>query len=95
MPGAVRMGDVISCGDVMADGSPNVFANGIPMSRVGIDNTSGHCFSSTPIVSGSSNVFINNTPADRVGDPIQTHCCPGNGCHSGVAAVGSPDVFIN
>lgn len=99
MPPALRIGDPISCGDAMAQGSPNVFANGIPVSRVGVDQTTGHgpppCWwPAVPIVVGSPNVFVNGISADRVGDPIQTHCC-GPACHSSNASSGSPNVFIN
>lgn len=94
MPAAVRLGDPVSCGDTMAQGSGNVFVNGMPFSRQGIDLTAGHCFPPVPVVSGSPSVFVNNRPADRVGDPISVHCC-GNSCHSGSMANGSPDVFVN
>lgn len=94
MPAAIRIGDPISCGDTMAQGSGNVFVNGIPFSRRGIDLTAGHCFPPVPIIVASPNVFVNNAAADRVGDPIPVHCC-GKSCHGGAAAVGSPDVFVN
>lgn len=94
MPAIVRIGDPISCGDTMAQGSGNVFANGIPISRVGVDLTAGHCYPPVPIISGSPNVFVNSIPVDRVGDPIPVHCC-GTSCHSGVASNGSPNVFAN
>lgn len=94
MPAVVRIGDPISCGDNMAQGSPDVFANGIPVSRLGVDLTAGHCYYPVPIISASPNVFINNIPVDRVGDPIPPHCCDDD-CHSGVAANGSPNVFAN
>ena len=95
MPAVCRIGDPIDCGDVEANGSGNVHANGIPITRINVDNTAGHCFNPTPIASGSPNVFINNIPVARVGDPIVTHCCPGVGCHGGAIANGSPDVFAN
>jgi uncharacterized Zn-binding protein involved in type VI secretion len=78
----------------MADGSGNVFANGMPVTRVGPDNTAGHCYPPVPITSGSSTVFVNNNPVTRVGDPIATHCC-GKPCHGGSVANGSPDVFAD
>ena len=44
MPASVRIGDSVSCGDVMAEGSGNTFAEGIPMSRKDpVDLTAGHC----------------------------------------------------
>jgi uncharacterized Zn-binding protein involved in type VI secretion len=94
MPAAIRIGDPISCGDTMAQGSGNVFVNGIPFSRRGIDLTAGHCFPPVPIIAASPNVFVNNAQADRVGDPIPVHCCDDD-CHGGNAANGSPDVFVN
>ena len=94
MPAAIRIGDPISCGDTMAQGSGNVFVNGIPFSRENIDLTAGHCYPPVPIVRGSPNVFVNSARADRVGDPIPVHCC-GDSCHSGNAATGSPNVYVN
>lgn len=96
MPAIVRIGDPISCGDTMAQGSGNVYANGIPVSRELTDNTAGHCFTPTPVASGSSSrVLINGIPVDRVGDPIVVHCCPGHGCHGGSVSAGSPNVYVD
>jgi len=95
MPAILRLGDPISCGDRMANGSSSVFANGIPVSRVGIDLTAGHCFTPVPIITGSPNVFANGVPVARTGDSIAVHCCPDHGCHSGVGAGGSPNVNAN
>ena len=96
MPTACRIGDPISCGDTMAQGSPDVFCNGLPWTRVGPDRTAGHCYGSTPLASGSPNVFINGLPAGRQGDPIVEHTCsPIPSTHGGSVAVGSPDVFAN
>lgn len=94
MPAVARIGDPISCGDTLAQGSGNVFANGIPISRINVDYTAGHCFQPVPVISGSPTVFINNIPADRVGDPIPVHTC-GHSSHSGNVAVGSPNVFAD
>lgn len=93
MPAVTRIGDadVKHCsGMVRAVGSPNVFANKIPISRQGDVNTGhkkpgvpcpGH---SAPIASGSGTVFINGMGCGRVGDGI-------SGCTS--VAAGSPNVF--
>lgn len=89
----VRIGDPISCGDSMANGSPTVYANSIPVSRLGVDLTAGHCFSPTPINAASITVYANNIPVNRIGDPIEPHCCPGAGCHGGNASGGSPNVY--
>lgn len=94
MPAITRVGDPISCGDVMAQGSGNVYANGVPVSRLGVDHTAGHCFPPVSVLAASPNVFVNGIPVDRVGDPIPTHCC-GSACHAGNVAVGSPNVFVN
>ena len=93
MPAVTRIGDadVTHCsGMVRAVGSPNVFANNIPISRQSDVNT-GHklpapvCPShSAPIAKGSGTVFINNLGCGRIGDAI-------SGCTS--VAAGSPNVF--
>ncbi len=95
MPAIIRIGDPVSCGDVMAEGSGDVFANDIPVSRVGVDLTAGHCYAPTPVSSGSPDVFANNIPVDRVGDPIVPHSCPDVGAHGGNMSNGSPNVFVN
>ena len=93
MPAATRIGDadVAHCsGMTRAEGSPNVFVNGIPWSRQGDVNTShllpgAICPSHTaPITSGSSTVKVNGRGAGRVGDAI-------SGCTS--VAAGSTNVF--
>lgn len=93
MPAATRVGDadVTHCsGMVRAEGSPNVFVNGIPWSRQGDMNTV-HLLPGSPcpphaapIAIGSTTVFINGQGAGRVGDTI-------TGCTS--VAAGSPNVF--
>jgi uncharacterized Zn-binding protein involved in type VI secretion len=93
MPAITRIGDadVAHCsGMTRAVGSPNVFANGIPISRQGDVNTV-HLLPGSPcpphaapITTGSSTVFINGKGAGRVGDAI-------TGCTS--VAAGSPNVF--
>jgi len=91
VPAVTRIGDadITHCsGMVRAAGSPNVFCNGIPISRLGDPNTGhklpgapcpGH---STPIASGSSTVKINGLDCGRIGDPTCT-----------AVAAGSPNVF--
>ncbi len=93
MPAATRVGDadVTHCsGMVRAEGSPNVFVNGVPWSRQGDMNTV-HLLPGSPcpphaapIAIGSTTVFINGQGAGRVGDAI-------TGCTS--VAAGSPNVF--
>lgn len=100
MPAAIRIGDPVSCGDVMAQGSGNVFVNGIPFTRIQVDNTAGHCYGPTPVSSGSPDVFVNQTQggaaATRNGDPIVVHTCPPiPASHGGNMTGGSPTVFVN
>lgn len=93
MPAVTRKGDadVTHCsGMVRKEHSPNVYANGILISRQGDVNT-GHllpgspCPShSAPITTGSTTVFINGKGCGRIGDAI-------TGCTS--VAAGSPNVF--
>ena len=96
MPAATRIGDadVAHCsGMTRAEGSPDVFVNGIPWSRQGDNNTSHlkpvggdpPCIPHTaPIAVGSPTVIVNGMGAGRIGDAI-------SGCTS--VAAGSPDVF--
>ncbi|MEM7046993.1 MAG: PAAR domain-containing protein [Pseudomonadota bacterium] len=71
-------------------GSPDVFANGLPVHRVG-DGWALHgcptCIPHTSVLaSGSPDVFANGQPVGRIGDPVA--------CGSKVAT-GSPNVFVN
>lgn len=93
MPAVTRQGDadVAHCSTPYRDQhSPNVFANNIPISRQGDNNTShlipgSPCPSHVaPIAAGSGTVFVNNKGCGRVGDAI-------SGCTS--VAAGSPNVF--
>jgi uncharacterized Zn-binding protein involved in type VI secretion len=94
MPSICRIGDPFTCGDTEGHGSPNVFANNIPATRINVDKTNGHsCFPPVVVVSGSPNVFINNIETARVGDPHEGHCCVS--CHGGNVQSGSPNVFVN
>ncbi len=93
MPAATRIGDadVAHCsGMTRAEGSPNVFVNGIKWSRQGDVNTT-HLLPpipcpahAAPIASGSSTVKVNTKGAGRIGDAI-------SGCTS--VAAGSSNVF--
>jgi uncharacterized Zn-binding protein involved in type VI secretion len=93
MPAVTRKGDadVDHCSGMTRDGcSPDVFVNGIAVSRQGDANTShllpgSPCPDHTaPITIGSTTVFINGKGCGRVGDAI-------TGCTS--VAAGSPNVF--
>ena len=95
MPSATRIGDadVAHCsGMTRAQGSPDVFVNGIAWSRQGDVNTTHLLPPNIPpcpshaagIASGSSTVKVNTKGAGRVGDGI-------SGCTS--VAAGSSNVF--
>jgi len=81
----------------MAQGSGNVFANSIPVSREDLDLTAGHCYNPTIVdVSVNKTVFANNKHALQVGDPILPHTCdPIPDTHGGSLSVGSENVFVN
>lgn len=94
MPAVARIGDPVTCGDTMAQGSGDVFSNGIPVSRQTVDFTAGHsCYPPVNFPAGSSTVFVNNLQILRVGDAHNTHACPSSPPHGGSVAVGAPDVF--
>lgn len=93
MPAATRIGDsdITHCSAmVRAEGSPNVFVNGIPWSRQGDRNTPHEVpgvpcpTHSMPITFGSGTVFVNGRGAGRIGDAI-TSCT--------YVAEGSENVF--
>ena len=93
MPAVTRIGDadVAHCsGMTRAEGSGDVFANGISVSRQGDNNTSHllppvPCPShAAPIAVGSTTVFTNGKGTGRIGDAI-------SGCTS--VAAGNPNVF--
>ena len=95
MPAATRIGDadVTHCsGMTRAQGSPDVFVNGIAWSRQGDVNTTHLLPPNIPpcpshaagIASGSSTVKVNTKGAGRIGDGI-------SGCTS--VAAGSSNVF--
>ena len=91
---ATRIGDadVTHCsGPNRAQGSRNVFVNGIPWSLETHVNTphlkpgGDTCYIHTaPICRGSRTVFVNGLPTGRIGDPIA-------GCTN--VAEGSDNVF--
>ena len=94
MPAVVRLGDDESHACYTTSASANVFANRIPVCRVG---DSVCCNLATPphptpgvIVDGSPNVFVNGQQIARVGDPTQHQ-----GCGAGSLLSGSPDVYVN
>lgn len=94
MPAQTRIGDNDTGHDAcpphpLAEGSPNVYINGIPAGRVGDAYATHGCPVHAPhsgvIASGSGTVFINGRAAGRIGDPVS---CGGS------VAVGSQNVFV-
>lgn len=93
MPAVCRIGDsdITHCSTpVRAEGSSDVFCNGIAVSRQGDKNTP-HLLPGSPcpahtaaITTGSSTVFVNNKGLGRIGDAI-------SGCTA--VAQGSTNVF--
>lgn len=95
MGNVVRIGDSITCGDHVAAGSPNVFANGMPITIETLRTTTGHsCFPPT-VLSGkfSKTVFVNGSPIALLGIPIVPHRC-GKKTHGGVVSTSSANVFV-
>ena len=89
MPAVTRIGDadVPHCsGMTRAQGSGNVFVNGIGVSRQGDNNTTHLLPPAAPVCpahsaaisSGSSTVFINGKQCGRVGDPTCTSVAAGS-----------------
>ena len=98
MPEIAREGDPITCGDIINEGSGNVFAEGMPVTRIQTDLTAGHCFLPTKIDTGSSTVFVNEKPVARKSDPIvqATHFCGElTNTHPGAIAAGASKVFAD
>lgn len=94
MPAVTRLGDLCTGHDCFSprpsiSASSDVFANSIPVVRVGDAYDLHGCGKCKPhsgnLASGSTSVFVNGLPVGRVGDAIS--------CSSSVA-VGSPDVII-
>jgi len=92
----VRIGDKVSCGDNSAQGSGNVYANGMPITHEGRKNTTGHgCFAPTVFLGPwTKTVFVNNQAvALKDKTKIQPHRCKKK-IHDGVAVTGSPTVYF-
>lgn len=88
MPKMCRVGDTHACGDVDTTGSPNAFANGLPIHRV----TDQHEHDITQ-VEGSPNYFVNGLPVARVGDNQGGPDKLGHPPNPQVT--GSPNIFVN
>lgn len=81
-PRTARIGDTISHGGAIIEGSPDVTANGIPVAREG-DAVMCAIHGLQRIAAGSPTVSTNGRQRARVGDP--TTC-------GAVITSGSPDV---
>lgn len=93
MPGAARVGDPFSCGDHIAEGSPDVFVNQLPFARLH-DATTGHgCWSANQLIEANGTVYANNILVSHLGHKNAVHCCPPP-CHQGAVSEASPDVFV-
>jgi uncharacterized Zn-binding protein involved in type VI secretion len=97
MPGnVVRIGDKVSCGDNAAQGSADVYANGMPITHEGRRETTGHgCFPPTVFIGPwTSTVFVNNQPVALKGKTkIKPHTCR-RSTHDGVASTGADTVYF-
>lgn len=93
--GVVRVGDLVSCGDHAAEGSSNVFMDGMPVVHQGKKATTGHgCFPPTVFAGPwSSTVFVNGFPvAIKNVTRIVPHRC-GKQTHGGVAVTSAATCF--
>lgn len=95
MGNVIRIGDDVSCGDHSAEGSPDVFANGMPITAGGAATTGHGCFPPTIFIGPwSTTVFVNNQPVvikDKT--KIAPHRC-GDSVHDGIASSGAGTVYI-
>ena len=92
----VRIGDTVSCGDNSAEGSGNVYANGMPITHESKKTTTGHgCFPPTVFIGPwTSTVFVNNAPvALKDKTKIEPHRCKKKK-HDGVAITGAATVYF-
>lgn len=93
----VRVGDSVSCGDRAAEGSSNVFMDGMPVVHKGKRKTTGHgCFPPTTFKGPwSKTVFVNDQlVAIKNVTRIVPHKC-GRNTHDGVAIKGAPTCFAD
>jgi len=85
MPVIIRIGDPGSHGGSITTGSPDTFANGLKVARVG-DTYNCPIHGPNPIATGSPNTTANGQAVARVGD---TTTC------GATLQTGSPDVEVN
>ena len=77
----------INVGGSITTASPDVFANGIAVARIG-DTVLADCGHTGTIVSASPDVYANVKKIARVGDQTE-------GCYVAVIIAGSPNVYAN
>lgn len=92
----IRIGDRTACTDPAVQGSPDYFANGIPVHRLG-DDTGGHgSWVPNYALTGSPDGFANGQPIVRRGDLHLGHASPTpNPFHQTAYLPGSPDHYLN
>lgn len=85
MPNAARLGDTISHGGAIVEGSPNTVDNGIPVARLG-DAVICDIHGGQVISSASPDCFVNGIPRARFGDSISC---------GAIIVSASPDTVVN
>lgn len=95
MGNVIRLGDKVDCGDFVAQGSSNVFVDGMPVTHSNKKRTVGHgCFPPTELTGPwASTVFVNNNPVGLKGMKIIPHRC-GRRSHEGRVITSSSTVSI-
>ena len=97
MPGAARIGDPLTCGDFIAQGSSDFYVNNKPISLLGHATTGHGCFIPSKLVQKVAvTFFVNNKPVAFIGSPNMPHPCPSVpiGPHQGTVSKGSLDFIV-
>lgn len=94
MSQVARIGDPISCGDIIAEGSANVIIGDLPVALLGHMTTGHSGFPPTSLAGPcSQTVIINDLPVVLAGVTMITpHKKPRTPAHSGVVVSGSASV---
>lgn len=74
-------------GGTIITASPDTFANGLGVARIG-DVIKADCGHTAKIITSSPDVYANSRGVARVGDR-------GDGCYKCTIITGSPDVYAN
>jgi uncharacterized Zn-binding protein involved in type VI secretion len=96
MGNVVRIGDSVSCGDHAAQGSSNVYMDGMPVVTESRKTTTGHGCNHPTVFIGpwSETVFVNNARVAIKGKTkIKKHGCS-HPTHDGVASSSGNTVSI-